>query len=353
MSDFNKPFIIKGRGSAHNPANRFEKIDYVPDDDVAGEEQRPPTRFFQDTSKSLISYNQSPDVGVDAFINPYRGCEHGCAYCYARPYHEYLGLSAGLDFETQIFIKEDAPKLLRRELSHPKYKPQPIGLSGITDPYQPAEKHFRLTRGCLEVLAEFRNPVGIITKNHLVTRDIDLLQELARHDAVAVAVSVTTLDNDLSRKLEPRTSSPQRRLEAIRKLGDAGIPTRVMVAPVVPGLTDHEMPAILKAVAGAGASHATYIMMRLPHGVKELMESWLERHFPDRKEKVLNRVRDLREGELYKSDYFKRMKGTGVFAEQVAQMFKATCDKVGLNREKVKLSTAHFRRPQGEQMRLF
>lgn len=243
---------IKSRGANYNPPNRFEPIEYVRDPEWSEEDPAPTTQFFKDTSRSLITYNDSPDVGFNASINPYRGCEHGCIYCYARPFHEYLGLSAGLDFETKIFVKEDAPALLRRELSSPKWKPQVIAMSGVTDPYQPIERRLRLTRRCLEVLVDFRNPVAIVTKNFLVTRDIDLLQRLAEYQAVCVFISVTTLKADLSRILEPRTSQPDRRLAAVEQLARAGIQTGVLVAPVIPGLTDHEMPAILQACAEAG-----------------------------------------------------------------------------------------------------
>lgn len=274
--------------------------------------------------------------------------------CYARPTHEYMGLSAGLDFETQILVKESAPTLLRKELSSPRWRPQTIAMSGVTDPYQPAERRLRITRGCLEVLAEFRNPVAVITKNHLVTRDVDLLSELATHEAAAVSLSITTLDRHLQRIMEPRTAVPERRLDAIRKLAEAGIPVGVNVAPVIPGLTDHEMPAILEAAADAGATRAGWIMLRLPHGVKDLFETWLGQHFPDRKEKVLNRLRELRGGRLYDSTFGDRMRGHGPFARQVARMFEIACRRHGLNHEHRALSTAAFRRPApGGQLGLF
>ncbi len=264
---------IKGRGSAENPVNRFERIEYIPDEEEIAKGISPKTEYFRDTSRTIIAFNDSPDVGFDAGINPYRGCEHGCIYCYARPSHEYFGLSLGLDFETKIFLKQNAPELLRRELAFPKWKPQSIALSGNTDPYQPAERHFQLTRQCLKVLAEFMNPVGIVTKNYLVTRDIDILKDLAKYDAAVVAVSVTTLDPNLARVMEPRTSQPEYRLKAIRKLSDNGIPVIVMVAPVIPGLTDHEMPKIIQKAVDAGAQQAGYIMLRLPYGVKDLFQN--------------------------------------------------------------------------------
>lgn len=344
---------IKGRGSGENPANRFVKIEYIPDEDEVAQGLSPKTEYFRDTSRSIITFNDSPDVGFDAGINPYRGCEHGCIYCYARPTHEYFGLSLGLDFETKIFVKEDAPDLLRKELSSPRWKPQSIALSGNTDPYQPAEKHFQLTRRCLEVLAEFRNPVGIVTKNRLVTRDIDVLRELAKFDAALVAVSITTLDSDLARVMEPRTSQPENRLKTIRHLSENGIPVIVMVAPVIPGLTDHEMPKIISEAVNAGARQAGYIMVRLPYGVKEIFESWLERHFPNRKNKVLNRIMSIRDGKLNSNEFFDRMKGKGIFAEQVKNIFYISCRKAGIEGNRFQLSTASFRRPGPEQRRLF
>jgi DNA repair photolyase len=264
--------------------------------------------------------------------------------CYARPTHEYLGLSAGLDFESKVLVKEDAPGLLRKQLSSPRWEPKVLSMSGVTDPYQPVEKKLRITRGCLEVLAEFRNPVVTVTKNHLVTRDIDLLSELARHRAAAVAVSLTTLDDDLRRVMEPRTSRPVRRLAAIRKLADAGIPVGVMTAPVIPGLNDHELPNLLSAAAEAGATFAGYVQVRLPGAVAPLFEDWLERHFPDRKGKVLNRIRSMRGGRLNDPDFGSRMKGGGVYAEHVSRLFGVSCRRAGIERGRFpKLSTASFR----------
>jgi DNA repair photolyase len=276
--------------------------------------------------------------------------------CYARPTHEYLGFSAGLDFETRILVKEEAPALLRRALLSPRWEPAPIALSGVTDPYQPVERRLRLTRRCLEVLRDFRNPVGIVTKSHLVTRDADVLGELAEHGAAMVFLSITTLDERLQRALEPRAAAPRRRLAALAALSAAGIPVGVMVAPVVPGLTDHELPRILEAAAGAGARSAGFVPLRLPHGVKELFEAWLEAHVPERKEKVLNRVREMRGGKLNDSRFGTRMRGEGVYADQLRALFHAVCRKTGLNREEVRLSTAAFQRPPAEgkgQMDLF
>lgn len=326
-------------------SERFE--DYDPSEDPS-----PRTQFIPDASATIINYNDSPDIGFDASINVYRGCEHGCAYCYARPFHEYLGYSPGLDFETKIVVKYNAPELLRNELSSSKWKPQTIAMSGVTDCYQPAERKLQLTRRVLEVLLEFRNPVGIVTKNHLVTRDVDLLAELARFDCAVVYISVTTLDPELTPKLEPRASLPQMRLAAIRKLSEAGVPVGVLAAPMIPGLTDHEMPKILMAAADAGARFAGYVPLRLPYAVKDIFSDWLTRHFPDRKENVLNRIRSLRGGKLNQSEFGTRMSGQGVWAEQLQQMFQVACRKAGFKDDGPHLSTAHFRRPGGEQLKL-
>jgi DNA repair photolyase len=349
---------IRGRGASWSPANRFEKlhvdlndVDVVDVDLEAEERPRRGTQYFHDGTKSVITRNNSPDVGFETSLNPYRGCEHGCIYCYARPTHEYLGLSAGLDFESKIMVKTSAPELLRAELESPRWKPQTLVMSGVTDPYQPIERKLGITRGCLEVLAKFRNPVAIITKNRLVTRDVDLLRNLTAHNAVAVNISVTSLDSNLQRVLEPRTSSPQARLDAIRQLRSAGIPTGVMVAPIIPGLTDHEVPKIMDACAKSGAQFAAYTIVRLPWAVAPLFEHWLEEHFPERKEKVLGRIRHLRGNRLNNSQWHTRMTGEGIFAEQIASMFAISCRR---NRmcERPKLSSASFQRPT-TQLRLF
>jgi DNA repair photolyase len=341
------------RGAASNPPNRFERLHFEPDADYNPEEDSlPQTHFYKDKTTTLITYNDSPDVGFEASINPYRGCEHGCIYCYARPFHEYLGFSSGLDFETKIMVKENAPQLLRKELSSPKWKPQMIAISGVTDGYQPIERRLKITRACLEVLAEFRNPVGIVTKNALVTRDVDLLSQLARHRASAVFVSLTTLDTELRKVMEPRTSPPTARLAAIKALSEAGIPVGVLIAPIIPGLTDHEIPALVEAAAHAGARAAGYVMLRLPHAVAPLFEQWLTTHFPGKKDKVLNRVRDMREGKLNEYAFGKRMRGLGVLADQVSSLFDVACRKHGLSDPLPELSTASFRRPGGEQMGL-
>ncbi len=354
-----------GRGAAGNPGNRFERIELEADPEYrehaarealeAGEPEAalPPTELFADPTRRILATNQSPDVGFDTSLNPYRGCEHGCIYCYARPTHEYLGFSAGLDFETRILVKRDAPALLRRELERPGWKPQPIALSGVTDPYQPAERRLRITRGCLAVLAEFRNPVLVVTKSRLVARDADLLSELARFQAAAVFVSVTTLDPALQRALEPRAPAPRLRLEAIAALAAAGVPTGVMIGPVIPGLTDHEIPAILEAAARSGATSAGHIVLRLPFGVKELFEGWLERHFPERKAKVLGRIREVRGGRLNDPRFGSRMRGEGLYAEQIRALFDVASRRAGLDAPRPRLSSAAFRRPGPAQAELF
>jgi len=345
---------LHGRGASENPPNRFEPIARVRDEEWTDpEDPAPQTRFLKDRSRSALASNDSPDIGFKYSLNPYRGCEHGCIYCYARPTHEYLGFSAGLDFETNIMVKEEAPELLRQKLSSPNWIPQVIAMSGVTDLYQPVERRLKLTRRCLQVLAEFRNPVVIITKNHLVTRDIDVLAELAQHQAVAVSISITTLDADLTRIMEPRTSIPERRLAAIEALVKAGVPTGVLVAPVIPALTDHELPSIIVTAAKVGAGFAGYTLLRLPHSVSVLFERWLEQHFPDRKNKILNRIRAIRDGKLNDPRFFSRMKGQGIFAEQIKAMFELACRKAGLAGRGSQLSTAAFRRPVGAQLSLF
>jgi DNA repair photolyase len=350
---------IQGRGASWSPANRFEKLHVdLKDFDVADpgpdDEERPlrETQFFRDATRTIIARNQSPDVGFETSVNPYRGCEHGCIYCFARPTHEYLGFSAGLDFESRIMVKEDAPELLEQELNSPRWKPQVVVMSGVTDPYQPIERKLKITRRCLEVLARFRNPVAIITKNRLVTRDIDILSELASYGAAAVNVSVTSLDVKLQRVLEPRTSSPSARLEAVSNLRAAGVAVGVMVAPIIPGLTDHEIPKIVQACADAGAQFAGYTIVRLPWAIAPLFENWLEEHFPDKKEKILGRIRSVRGGgeRLNDSRWGSRIVGEGIFAEQVRSMFEVACRRAGLG-ARPKLSTAVFRRPT-EQLSL-
>jgi DNA repair photolyase len=349
---------VRGRGAAVNPRNRFERIevDFEPGESVAERGGAPPTELFRDDSKTILSRNDSPDIGFEYSLNPYRGCEHGCIYCYARPTHEYLGFSAGLDFESRILVKERAPELLRKALLSPRWKPQVIVLSGVTDPYQPIERKLRITRRCLEVLAEFRNPVAIITKNHLVTRDLDLLLELNRFGACGVYVSITSVSASLSARMEPRASTPRRRFDALRELSDAGIPCGVMSAPVIPGLNDEQIPAILETAAAAGASRAGYILLRLPHGLRELFSEWLATHFPDRRDRVLNRLREARDGNLNDPRFHHRMKGGGEYAEQIGRLFETVRRRVGLAGGRSgrigKPSTAAFRR-RTDQRSLF
>jgi DNA repair photolyase len=345
---------LNGRGAGDNPANRFEPIFYQRDpEDAEDDSPGPETRFYRDSARTILAHNDSPDIGFDTSINPYRGCEHGCAYCYARPYHEYLGLSAGLDFETKIFVKEDAPALLRQELSSRQWQPRVIAISGVTDPYQPAERRFRVTRGCLEVLAEFRNPVGIVTKSRLVARDRDILGDLARDRAAAVWLSVTTLDGELARRLEPRATRPAGRLAAITALADAGVLVGVLAAPMIPGLNDHELPAILTAAAAAGARYAGYILLRLPYGVKGIFDDWLLRHYPERRDKVLGRLRAMHGGALNDPRFGARMRGEGEMAGQIEALFAAACKRAGLSRGSVGLSAEAFRPPGGKQGLLF
>jgi DNA repair photolyase len=348
-----KPSFPRGRGAAANPANRFESLSLERDADWDPEQDPAPrTKFYQDRSQTIITFNRSPDIPFEASLNPYRGCEHGCSYCYARPFHEYLGFSAGLDFETKIVVKENAPELLRRELSSPKWKPQELAMSGATDCYQPIERKLRLTRRCLAVLAEFRNPVSITTKNALVTRDLDLLRELAAHQAVHVNLSINSLDAELARKLEPRASSPKQRLAAVDLLSKAGVPAGIIVAPVIPALNDHEIPSVLAAAKSAGARWAYTEILRLPLSVAPLFEQWLNFHFPEKKDKILGRIRAMRGGKLNDARFGSRMRGEGIFADQIAQMFHVACHKVGLPEEGPKLSAASFRRPRGPQLDL-
>ncbi len=345
---------IKGRGSANNPVNRFIPIQYEQELDLPEEERPSPrTQLFVDHAKSILSQNDSPDLFFRHSLNPYRGCEHGCTYCFARPTHEYLGLSSGLDFETKIMVKLDAPKLLRKELCRPSRQPSCLMLSGVTDCYQPIERKFTLTRQCLQVLAEFRHPVGIVTKNHLVCRDIDVITELAQYQAASVAISLTTLDAGLAGKLEPRASAPHARLAAIRELSAANIPVGILVAPTIPGLNDHEVPEILAAAREAGALFASYTVLRLPYAIKDLFSDWLQQHFPERKEKVLGRVRDLRGGKLYDSRFGIRMRGQGIWADLFRQQFTIHKKRLAYPERPPPLSTVHFRRPGDQQGTLF
>ncbi|MFI5361870.1 MAG: PA0069 family radical SAM protein [Elusimicrobiota bacterium] len=346
----------RGRGTGLNPPNRFEELSYEREETAdPAETPAPKTRFFRDNSRSILVKNDSPDIPFAWSLNPYRGCEHGCVYCYARPYHEYLGLSSGIDFESMIFVKEEAPELLAAELSKPSWMPETVALGGVTDVYQPIERKLEVTRRCLQVFADARHPCGLVTKNNLVARDVDVLSDLARLRLVRVFVSLTTLDADLARRMEPRASTPAKRLEAMRLLAKAGVHVGVMAAPMILGLNDHELPRLLEAAADAGAASAGYTALRLPHQLGPLLTDWLERHYPDRKEKVLNQIRATRGGALNDSRFGARMRGTGIFAEHLAQLFRLTCRKVGLNRERFGggMSGEHFRRPlAGGQLRL-
>jgi DNA repair photolyase len=343
---------IRGRGAAVNPANRFDprSREHFADDGVAPELSSK-TEIISDTSATIITYNNSPDVGFDASINLYRGCEHGCAYCFARPTHEYLGFSSGLEFETKIVVKYNGPELLRKELSKKNWVPQPLAMSGVTDCYQPLEKKLGLTRRCLEVLLDFRNPVIIITKNHLITRDIDLLAELAKFKCTSVYVSITTLDPKLTPILEPRASLPRFRLDAVSQLSQAGVPVGVLAAPMIPAINNHELPRIIEAAAAAGARYCGYVPIRLPYAVKSIFVQWLEDHFPDRKEKVIGQIQALRGGKLNDANFGSRMKGEGFVADQMQQAFNVAARRAGLLGASPDLSTEHFRRP-GEQQQL-
>lgn len=337
----------KGRGAADNPTNRFERLsveaydeDLLPDD-VSNHVE---TVYLDAASKSILTKNDSPDVGFRYSVNPYYGCAHGCAYCYARPYHEYWGMSAGLDFESKILVKRNAPELLRAALDKKSYEPDLIAMSGVTDCYQPGERQFEITRQCLQVLAEYRNPVGMITKNRLVTRDIDVLQEMNEWRGACVIISVTSLDPELSGRLEPRASRPAARLETISKLATAGIPVGVNVAPIIPGFTDREIPAIVKAAAEAGAQFAGYTVVRLPGAVQGIFEGWLEKNYPDARQKVMNRIRDVHGGQAQDSRFGVRMKGEGQYAMQIKALFDVARARAGFSGHP-SLNCDDFRRP--------
>lgn len=348
---------VRGRGAGLQPGNRFETVrlhvlgEHL--DEVARENAEcgrgaAQVRTFvgEDSTRSIINPVDSPDLGFSWTINPYRGCEHGCIYCYARPGHEYLGLSCGLDFETRIFAKPEAPALLRRELAAPSWKGEVLVMSGVTDPYQPAERELEITRACLSIMAECRQAVSIITKNRMVTRDLDLLAPMARLGLCRIAISITTLDNDLAAKMEPRASSPAARLAAVRDLAAAGVPVMVMTAPIIPGLNDREIPALLAAAADAGATSAGWIMLRLPFQIKALFLDWLARSFPDRAAHVESLLRQVRSGGLSDPRFFSRHRGEGPIADQIAKAFKVFRKRSGLDRPLPRLNTALFRRPE-------
>lgn len=346
-----KPQSPRGRGTSFNPSNRFDRLAYSPDPDEPP--ARVATELFDDHSRSILVENDSPDVGHEVSLNPYRGCAHGCSYCYARPMHEFLGLSAGLDFETKLFVKRNAAELLAETLAKPGYVPRAVLVSSATDAYQPIEKTLRITRACLEVFAESLHPVDVVTKNALVERDADLLAQLARHGAASATLTITTLDAGLQRALEPQASTPEARLRAIRTLAAAGVPVTVNIAPVIPGLTDHELPAILEAAREAGATRAFWILLRLPHALKEIFESWLDEHAPTRKSRVLNSLREMHGGKLYDPKFGKRGRGEGAKAEQIAQLYKVTCARLGYGHGRGELNCAAFRPPRRGQLSLF
>jgi DNA repair photolyase len=356
------PAPRKGRGAASNPKVRFESTELDPFDDGWGslaqlraETPPPPTEVRPDASRTVIVRNASPDIPFEQSINPYRGCEHGCIYCYARPSHAYLGLSPGLDFETKIYAKLDAAPLLERELARPGYRCQPIALGSNTDPYQPQERKLGITRGILEVLARCRHPVTIVTKSAAVARDLDLLAPMAADGLAGVAVSITTLDPGLARTLEPRAAAPRRRLETLRTVSATGVPTTVLVAPIIPGLNDHEIEAVLEAAAAAGAAHAGYVLLRLPHELRELFTAWLEAHAPLRAQHVLALIRQCRDGRLNDPNFGSRMRGQGAYAELIAKRFALAKRRLGLDQPRSPLRTDLFQPPVTDrgQLRLF
>lgn len=360
MSEPGRP-APRGRGASFNPPNRFEtthrEIDW---DQIENDEEfldslsRPKTEYLPDKSKSIITENDSPDIPFNFSLNPYRGCSHGCSYCYARPTHEYLGFSAGLDFETKIMVKQDAAKLFRQFLHRPKWQPEPIVLSGVTDPYQPGERQFQITRQCLEVALEARQPIDLITKNALILRDLDLLRDMAALRIVRVNVSVTTLDASLARSMEPRTSTPKARLAAVRALTQAEVPVQVIVAPIIPGLNDSEIPAILTAAADAGARSAGYTLLRLPYAVNPLFMAWIEQHRPRAKQRIESSIRQTRGGALNSSTFGERFKGTGTLAEQISRVFKVFKKRLGLDQPLPTSACDLFRAPSlNGQLRLF
>ncbi|ANQ85934.1 hypothetical protein dqs_2906 [Azoarcus olearius] len=350
----------RGRGSAVRPDGRFLQWQREGFDDgwpTAGDEDdtRLATELRIDSAKTVITYNQSPDIPFDRSINPYRGCEHGCVYCFARPSHAYLDLSPGLDFETKLFWKPDAATVLRRELANPRYRCATIALGVNTDAWQPVERHTGLTRQILQVLAETRHPVSLITKSSLIERDLDLLADLARDDLVQVMLSITTLDDDLARVLEPRAARPARRLETLSRLRAAGVPVGVLCAPLIPALNDHELEAVLTAAHAAGADTAGYVVLRLPHELRQIFTDWLARHRPDRAAHVMSLVEQLRGGRSYDSRFGHRMRGTGVIADLYSQRLRRICRRLGLNESRRTLNTAAFRPPAADtpQLSLF
>ena len=348
----------RGRGTGSNASGRYEPTARIAfDDGWQSIEELPAfeTTVTEEKARKIITRNDSPDIGFDRSINPYRGCEHGCVYCFARPTHSYMGLSSGLDFETKLFAKPEAPELLERELSAPNYSPRVIAIGTNTDPYQPIERKYEIMRGVLEVLERAGHPVGIVTKSALVTRDVDILARMARRNLVKVALSVTSLDPKLARTMEPRAATPPRRIEAIRRLSEAGVPTSVMVAPVVPAINDMEIERILDAAHAAGAREAGYVLLRLPLEVRDLFREWVMENFPDRSRHVFKLIRDMRNGKDYDAKWGERMVGSGPIAWMIGRRFEAACERLGLNRRKLKLTTEHFEptRKRAQQLDLF
>ncbi|MFT5508384.1 MAG: DNA repair photolyase [Hyphomicrobiaceae bacterium] len=347
----------RGRGALSNGDGRFERHTHVEDDDGWGSLETL-ERFTTETqieqARSIISHNDSPDLSFDRSINPYRGCEHGCIYCYARPTHAYLGHSPGLDFETKLYAKTNAAELLENELAKPGYVPKTIALGAVTDPYQPIERTYQISRQILEVMDRTSHPVGIVTKSALVVRDIDILQRLAERDLVRVALSVTTLDARVARAMEPRAATPSRRIETIKRLSEAGIPTTIMTAPIIPGLTDYEIEAILTAGRDAGAESASYVLLRLPLELKTLFREWLEESFPDRASRVINLLQSMHGGADYRSDFGLRQRGSGPFAELIGQRFHKAIKRLGLNQRHLRMPTDLFQPPAkaGDQLTL-
>ena len=351
-----------GRGALSNASSRYDSEKRVRTTDgwepsagqASEDDELPPLRttLTRDATRTILARNTSPDVPFDRSINPYRGCEHGCIYCFARPTHAYLGLSPGLDFETKILFKPDAAKLLVAELASPKYRCDVVAMGTNTDPYQPVERELKVTRQILRVLSDFNNPVGIVTKNHLVTRDIDILGDMARRNLAEVFLSVTTLDRDLARAMEPRASAPYRRLKAIRRLAEAGVPVGVMTAPMIPGLNDHEMESILEAAMDAGATRAGFTVLRLPLEIKDLFDEWLRTHRPDRAERVLSLIRQMRGGALYQAEFGLRMRGEGPIAQLLSARFSAAVKRLGLNRIRYRLDTLRFAVPESARTAL-
>jgi DNA repair photolyase len=348
----------RGRGASANPSGRYEPARREGfDDGWDVEEELPslPTEVIVEKPRTIITRNDSPDILFEKSINPYRGCEHGCAYCFARPTHAFQGLSSGLDFETKIFAKPNAAELLDKELRAPNYQPTTIAIGSNTDPYQPVERRFRITRSILEVLNRMNHPVGIVTKSALVTRDIDILSQMAERQLAKVAISVTTLDPKLARRMEPRAAAPAKRLETIRKLNEAGIPVSVLVAPIIPAINDHEIEAILKACAEAGAQEAGYVLLRLPHDLKDLMRDWLAEHYPDKLKHVFSLLQEARGGKDYDSEWSTRQSGVGPYAWMLGRRFETTVERLGLNKRNLKLRRDLFKVPPKEtgQLSLF